>query len=153
MHTYLDTKYILMYTLMGLSAFLVPIAPLMGLVGLAIVVDTVFGLIKAFKIKEAITSRKFAQVVLKMFVYQVAILTIYMLDRFLLHGLVSGFTEIPYITTKLASLVIILSELKSINENVNIITGVNFINFFKKLLKSLRNDLGTIKDIKSLKND
>lgn len=136
----------------AIGVFLTPIIPLLILVGCFIGLDTVTGIFKAIKLKEVITSRKFGQVIIKMLIYQLVILTMYGLDILILGTFFKPFfPETEYIFTKLVTFVLIASEVKSIDENFKVIFNFSFIELFRNLLKEIRNDVKTIKEIKDLK--
>lgn len=141
----LKHKLFLLINIIG--AFLMPIAALMVLIGLMIFLDTISGLIKARKRGEAITSRKLSQTVSKLVLYQVAIITFYLLEYFLLGGIVGAFTSIPILLTKIVAMFIVGVELSSINENVTAITGINYFKKFMRLLfraKKIRKQIDEI---------
>ena len=58
-----------------LAAFFSPIYLSMFLVGMFIVCDTITGVMKAKKLNQPITSRKFSQTLSKMLFYQILIMT------------------------------------------------------------------------------
>lgn len=125
-------------------AFLAPIAPLLILVGFAIGADTLFGIVRSVKKKRAITSRRLSALVSKMFLYQFAVIGMYIVDKFLIGELVTMFTAIPLVLTKLVVATLLSIELKSINENVESGFGINLWNQFKKMVrraKSVKNDI------------
>lgn len=128
-------------------AFLLPIQALIVLVCLMIVLDTITGLWKAKKTKEKITSRKLSRVISKMVLYQVALITFFILDKFIFGELIGAFTSIPFLLTKVVAVFFVGVELISINENINSIYGVNLFKSFKKMLvraKDIRKDVDDI---------
>lgn len=153
MTNYTDIKLIMLNFFISICAFFAPLGVLALAVGIAITLDTVTGLIKAYKTKQDITSRKFSQIIIKMFVYQSSLLTLFVVDHFLLDELVKNFTEIHYASTKIGALVLVLTEFKSINENFKAVFNVDIIQFVKNLIKGIREDIGLAKDIKELKQD
>lgn len=137
--------------LASLTVFFAPLVPLLLAVGSVIALDTITGIGKAVKQKEKITSRKFGQVVAKMLIYQLTIGVMFLLDIFILGGFVSAFVSVEFAITKIVALVLILVELKSINENIEVILNVNIVKFFREFLKDIRDDIKTLKDIDNLK--
>lgn len=136
-------------------AFLTPIAPLLILVGLAIGADTIFGLIKAYKKKRAITSRRMSALISKLFLYEFAVIGIYVIDKYLIGELISLFTAIPLVLTKLVVATLLSIELQSINENVKSGFGINLWDEFKKMVrraKSVKDDIEEL-DLKDNKED
>jgi hypothetical protein len=133
-----------------ITAFLVPIIPLILIVGGAIILDTVFGVYRSFKLKESITSRKLSRLISKMVLYQSALIGFFCIEKFILDDFILIFTAIPLILTKLVSVTLIFIEAQSINENWMTITGVSIWKKFKELLyrsKELNNEF------KELSND
>lgn len=123
-------------------SFLMPIIPLILTVGGAIALDTITGVYRSYKAKEAITSRKLSVIVSKMLLYQLALVLFFVIETYVLQDIIGAFTSIPLILTKLVTTVLLFIELTSINENYKDISGVNVWDKFKDLLKRA-------KDIKS----
>ena len=131
-------------------AFLTPIIPLILIVGAAIMADTLFGVLRANKLKQSITSRKMSKLISKLFLYNGAVVLFFCIEKFILGDIIGAFTAIPLILTKLITATLLFIELTSINENYEAISGVNIWTRFKDMLhrgKELKNDLGDIKDI------
>jgi hypothetical protein len=128
----------------ALGAFFLPIQPLMLLVGMMILLDTITGLWKAYKIKERISSRKLSNVVSKMVLYQGVVITLFILEKYALAEFVTYFIEVPYFLTKLISIILIMIELMSMHENFEVITKINLWKAFKKIVtrgQEAKNDL------------
>lgn len=119
--------------LIATVALLAPVHPLLIASGVLILIDLITGVIRAFKHKEKIKSSVLRRTVTKMLVYNVAIITGFILETYLL-------PEIP--ATKLISSIIGLVEAKSILENLNEIYGTD-------LFKALLTKLGSDNDIKT----
>lgn len=129
-------------------AFLLPIKGLLILTGVAIFVDTLSGLYKAFKTKDKITSRKLSNIISKFFLYEFAILFAFVLDKYLLGELVLLLVSVPFLITKIVTVTLIFIEVYSINENVRIITGVSFFQKLKEMVtraKSIKDDINEFK--------
>lgn len=112
---------------MVIIAFFSPIKALLLLVGLFIAGDSVFGMIRAKKVGEPLTSRRFSKVVSKMVLYQIAILSFFALDKLILGDLISIFFTIPFqfLVTKVVALMLVTIELQSIRENIKVAYGVD----------------------------
>jgi hypothetical protein len=126
-----------------IGAFLMPIEPLLVLIGAMILVDTITGVYKARKKKEKVTSRKLSQVISKMFLYQLTVITFFLLDSYLLGEFVSIFTSIPLFLTKVSAILLASIEVVSINENFTAITGKSLWKQIKLILwraKELNDD-------------
>jgi len=124
-------------------AFLVPIIPLLLIVGGAILLDTIFGIIKAKKLGDPVTSRKMSKIVSKMVLYESAVVLFFCIEKFVLGDIIGLFTSIPLILTKLVVTTLLFIEGTSINENYQAISGVSIWGKFKSLLsrgKELKKD-------------
>jgi hypothetical protein len=128
-------------------AFLVPIIPLLILVFFAIIADTIFGIYKAYKLKEKITSRKMSQLVSKMLLYQLTIISLFVLEKYLLNEFTSIFTDIHLILTKLGTITLIYIEVVSLNEHIIKLYNISIWKKFKELLgrtKALKDEIDSI---------
>lgn len=117
-----------------LALVLAPIKMLMFSVGVLVVCDMILGILKARRNKEPITSEGLKRTVTKTFVYQLAILVAHLVDSELITGM--G-------VLKVVSGLIAITEVKSIFENLHIITGIDFwsagvskINTYAKFIPS-----------------
>ena len=137
--------------LVPVIAFLAPAIPLILTVGIFIVADTIFGVIKTVKQKgwKGYTSKGLSSIISKMVLYSSCVLLIFCLEKFILDEFVKILTAIPFFLTKIVAILLCYIEIKSILENFEEITGVNLWKTFKSLLsraKSIK------KDIEDLKN-
>lgn len=98
----------------------VPIHGILIAVGSAIVLDTFTGVFKSVKINgwSSIRSRKLSQVVSKMLLYEVCILFLYMIDKFVLNEFILKWLSVDYMFTKVCAILLIFVELTSIKENI-----------------------------------
>jgi hypothetical protein len=138
-------------------AFVAPIKGLLIAVGFAIVLDTVFGLIKAKKLNgwKSVSSRKLSQIVSKMVLYQSAVILFYFIDLFIMGDFIKIFSGIPFFLTKLIGALLCFIELKSIDENVKIITGSSLWDRFKEMLsrgKEIKSELSEATEEKKDEN-
>ncbi len=139
------SKAIIFFQLFG--AFLIPIRPLIFLVGLMIILDTVSGIWKAKKIGEMITSSKLSRVISKMLLYQLGLITFFLVEKYLLGEFVLLFTSIQYFLTKIVAIFFCSVELMSLNENIKTVYGINFFQLFKQILiraKTVKDDIANI---------
>ena len=132
--------------LITLSAFLMPIKPLMILVGLMIILDTIFGIWKCKKQGTEITSKGLSSIVSKMVLYEAAVILIFALEKFMLGEFVLLFTAIPLFLTKVVATLLVGIELTSMSENFKGATGISIWQKIKVML-------GRAKDIKNDVND
>lgn len=119
-------KTFLTQTFLVCLSVLAPIHAILITVGILIFVDAITGIWAAIKRLEPISSAALRRTVSKFVIYQTAIITGFLLQKYILDD------AIP--VTKLVAGVIGLVEFKSVLENANIIMGVNL---FKELLKQL----------------
>jgi DNA integrity scanning protein DisA with diadenylate cyclase activity len=124
---------------LALIAFISPIKWLIIGVGALILLDTLSGLYRAYKLKQEITSKRFGHIVSKLLLYNIAIISGYILQ------LMIGLEILPL--AKIISVAIGLTELKSITENVNEITGIDLWQFIQGYLRRNSDSLSeTIKE-------
>lgn len=110
-------------TLLGILS---PIKPLMITVGVLIFMDLITGIWAARKRGEAITSAAMRRTISKMLIYQICLISGFLVEKYLLEGLIPA--------SKLIASVMGVVELKSVLENANTITGMNL---FKELIGRL----------------
>ena len=125
-------------------AFFAPIGALLIIVGFAIFADTLFGIIKAYKRKQKITSRRMSAIISKMFLYQFCVIGVFILDKYILGDIISMFTSHELLATKLVVLTLLSIELKSINENIEAAFKINIWASLKKMVaraKEIKDDL------------
>lgn len=141
----LKSKISILFTV--IAAFLLPIQPLLILVGFMILLDTATGLWKANRLGERITSHKLSRIISKMVLYQVGVITFFVLEKYLLSELIQHFVTVPFFLTKVVAVVFVGIELQSMNENIEAVTGINFFGKFKKMLfrvKEIKNDINEV---------
>ena len=108
--------------------FFAPIKPIIMLIGISTILDTVAGIWRAKKLKETVSSRKAREgLIPKLVSYIVAILLVYATDFFIINEMVSNFISIEYLATKLIALALISVEVKSIDESFKAVKGCSFL--------------------------
>ena len=117
--------------LVALIAVFAPIQPLLLTVGVLIAADTITGVIAAYKRGEEIRSSGFSRAIVKMFVYQVVLISGFLMETYLL-------SDVGMPITKLIAGFIGMVEMKSLIENTESITGIDLLKI-KKILGS-KND-------------
>ena len=128
-------KQYLLYLSVAIISIFTPVIPMLLTIGALIVVDFLVGLYRAFKMKEQITSRKMGNTISKMFLYQLTIISLFLFETYILVGILP--------VTKIGAALISITELKSIDESVEKMTGVGV---FKKLVKIIRRGDSETKD-------
>jgi hypothetical protein len=118
-----------------LVVFFAPIKGIIILVALSTVLDTAFGVWKAKKLKESVTSKIFRHgFVPKLMSYVGAIMLVYASDFFIINYLTKEVISVDYLATKLIALMLISIEVKSMDESFQKVKGYSFINKIVKLI-------------------
>lgn len=117
-------------------AILSPVKSLLLTVGFLIIADFIFGIYRAYKNNEVITSRKMGNSISKLLLYNLAILSVYFLDTYIIG---SGL-HLEKICAGLISTV----EIKSLDESFKTIFGFSI---WDKLRKIIQRGSSTTKDI------
>lgn len=141
---------ILGYLLLSVLVFFAPIQGVVLSVGVAIGLDTFFGIWKSVKISgwKSFSSRKLSVVISKSLLYQICILTLFVIDKFILHDIAILYFQVEFIFTKILALVLIFIEGVSIKENFEVATGKDVWGILKKVLaraKEIKEDIDEIK--------
>ncbi len=111
--------------IMAIVTFFSPIHGLLLAVGAMIFMDTILGVTKAVKLEgwESVTSRRASVIISKFLLYQLTVITFFIID----YNLLNEFTRIhynnDYLVTKLVTLSLCFVEAKSIDENIKSIFG------------------------------
>ena len=129
----------------------VPVYGLLISVGAAIVLDTITGIFKSVKLSgwASIRSRKLSNVISKMALYEVCILLLFVMDKFVLNEFIKRAFGFDFMFTKICAILLIFTELVSIKENIE----ESFKIDIWKLLKATFNRAKEIKsDINELTN-
>lgn len=113
--------------LLSLIAVISPIKPLFLVTGFLIMADFIFGRYRAKKLGEKITSRKMGNTISKLLLYNIAILSVYLLNHYVI------MTTLPL--EKIVTALIGLTELKSLDESFTLLFGFSFYDKIKKILK------------------
>jgi hypothetical protein len=119
-------KQHLLALLGSLIVYFQPVYGVLLMVGFFVSMDTIAAMTAAFKNGEPITSRKFRAIFPKFIIYGVAVLVSHVIQR-------QFFPDFP--ATKIIAGYIVYSELLSIDENIEKITGQSMFRFFIKMLK------------------
>lgn len=113
-----------------LTIYFAPVYPLIAAIGFFVFADFVTGIQASRKRGEKITSRKMKSTVIKFGAYGIAVVTSFLIEKYFLDGLPA---------LKIIAGLIAFIEVKSINENIKDITGMDLfgevINRFPKLNK------------------
>ena len=125
-------------------SILLPIIPLIVVVGVLIMTDTVWGMVAAKK-KGKWNKRGVYELVSKMAIYEGLLLLSFLFDKYLIGDIVAlAVTTVPLFITKIVASILGGIELWSINGNIAEATGFDFIIRAKSALlkgKELREDI------------
>lgn len=124
-------KDFLQQLLIASLAALAPIKAIIVSVGILILADLITGIMAAHKRGEKISSAAMRRTISKMFVYQLTVISGFLLEKYLLDGVLP--------IAKIVAGVIGMVEFKSMLENVNKITGLDLLSEFIKKIGS-KND-------------
>jgi len=135
------------------ASILLLFAPIYGLliaVGAAIILDTFTGIFKSIKLNgfKSIRSRKLSNVVSKMLLYEVCVLFLFLMDKFLLNEFIVRSFGIEFMFTKICAILLMFIELVSIKENIEDAFKIEIWPMIKKLLsraKEFKSDIDEIK--------
>jgi len=132
-------KITLSSILKSLYLFFAPVGGLLLVVGLSTILDTIFGIAKAKKLGEPITSKDFRMgYVPKTMGYLGVVICIFLLDTLILNELIKNILDFDYFATKIVSLVLILNEVKSMDESWVVLKGYSFIDKFKESITQIK---------------
>jgi len=133
-------KIYLSNILTALLLFFAPIKGIILMVALATILDTGFGLWKAYKIGEKITSKIFRHgLVPKLVSYIAVIMLVYASDVFIINALTMTVVSVDFISTKVIALVLLSIEVKSMDESFVAVKGYSFIDTIKSVILKMKN--------------
>ena len=115
---------------------LAPIKPLVLLAVTSIILDTCFGIWRSWKKGNKIRSRRLSHTISKSLLYSGAIVFVFLLEKFVISDILGHFIAIDLVLTKMFTFFCVVTELKSINESYESVTGKDvwkaFVNFAKR---------------------
>jgi hypothetical protein len=121
---------------MSIITFFSPIAGLLLAVGAMIALDTILGITKAIKQEgwESVTSRKASVIISKFLLYQLTVITFFIIDYNLINEFTKAHYQNDYLLTKFITLSLCFVEAKSIDENIKAIFGFSIWTNLKEVL-------------------
>lgn len=142
-------KYYFSYFVGAICLFLAPIQGLMIAVGMAIILDTFFGIYRSIKVKgwQFITSRRLSEIISKMLLYELCMICLYTIDFFLLSEISNKFFSVEFMATKMCAVLLIFIEGVSIKENFEKATGYDVWALIKKALGRAKEVKDSVTDI------
>lgn len=126
-------KY-LNYILSSFILLFVPIYGILTAVAAAIILDTFTGIFKSIKLNGwcSIRSRKLSHIVSKMLLYEICILLLFVIDKFILNEFIFKWLSIDFMFTKICAILLIFIELVSIKENIEAAYNIKIWDLLKK---------------------
>jgi hypothetical protein len=124
---------------------LAPIKPLVLLAVTSIILDTCFGIWRSYKKGNKIRSRRLSHTISKSLLYSGAIVFIFLLEKFVISDILGHFIAIDLVLTKMFTFFCVVTELKSINESYESVTGVDI---WKKMFEFFKRSKETINELK-----
>lgn len=119
-----------------LAAFVLPVQVYLLLIGGVILLDSYYGAMWARKSGEKFSALKlFKGIRNKMAIYTPAMLGVFWLDFHLLNEFVTQFINVQSAVTKIGCAILISTELSSINEKINNLTGTSLRQRMKNTFK------------------
>jgi len=142
-------KYI-NYIISSLVLLFVPIYGLLIAVGAAIVLDTFTGIFKSVKLRGwcSIRSRILSNIISKMALYEICILFLFLIDKFVLNEFIVKWFGFDFMFTKICAILLIFIELVSIKENIEETFKVDIWALLKKAFLRAKEIKIDIEDIK-----
>jgi len=140
----------LQYIVASIVLLFAPIYGLLIAVAAAIILDTFTGIFKSIKLDgfKSIRSRKLSNIVSKMLLYEVCILLLFLIDKFLLNEFIIKSFGIEFMFTKICAILLIFIELVSIKENIEDAFKIEIWPMIKKVLSRVKEIKSDIDDIK-----
>lgn len=143
-------KTYLLNAIAGLLLFFTPIQGLVITVGMIVLLDTFTGIFKSVKLKGwcSIRSRILSNIISKMLLYEMCIVLLFPIDKFLLNDLLLHLISVEYFATKLTCIVIILIEGTSIKENIEEALNIKIWQILRNIIKRAKEVKQDIDDLK-----
>ena len=142
-------KYI-QYLIASILLLFAPIYGLLIAVASAIILDTFTGIFKSIKINgwKSVRSRKLSNIVSKMLLYEICILLLFLMDKYVLNEFIMHAFGFEFMFTKICAILLMFIELVSIKENIEEAFKVDIWQMFKKVLsraKEIKTDINDLK--------
>ena len=127
-------KY-LNYILSSLILLFVPIYGILVAVATAIILDTFTGIFKSIKLNgwKSIRSKRLSHIVSKMLLYEICVLLLFVIDKFILNEFIFKWLGIDFMFTKISAILLIFIELVSIKENIEEAYNIKIWEMLKKV--------------------
>jgi hypothetical membrane protein len=125
------------YILAALALFFAPIKGLVIAVGIAIIIDTITGVLKSIKLVgwHSITSRRLSDIISKIFLYNVCLIGLFVIDVYVLDEFFVKWFGTTYFATKMCAILLVFIESVSVKENFEAALKINIWQLMKTALK------------------
>ena len=138
-------KLYLSSVLTALFLFFAPVKGIILIVAISTIIDTFFGVWKAVKLGDDVTSKIFRKGLLsKLLTYVAATMLIFASDVFIINELTRSLVSVDFISTKILSLVLVAIEVKSMDESFIEVNGYSFIDRAKSIIVKIKNIKGQL---------
>ena len=129
------------------SSFFLPIVGILILIGVSVIVDTITGIWKSYKLKTKVTSRRLSAIISKILLYEVTVMLFYLIDFYIINDIVLAFFSVELLVTKILALVLVSIEVISINENYKAVKNIDLWQSLKNLFARAKEVTQDFKDI------
>lgn len=129
-------------------AVIAPIKPLIYVAILSILIDTCFGVWRSVKKGgwKSFKSRRLSHTISKSFLYTLAIMFVFLVEKYIAADLVAHFIAIDLVMTKITAFFCVFVEILSINENYEAVTGKNILKALKNFVLRAKEEADKFKD-------
>ena len=127
---------------------LTPVKPLVLIAVIAIILDTCFGIWRSVRKSgwKSIRSRRLSHTISKSLLYSGAIVFIFLLEKFVISDILGHFIAIDLVLTKMFTFFCEVTELKSINESYESVTGKDVWKAFVIFAKRSKEQIEDLKE-------
>jgi hypothetical protein len=109
------------------------------LVGMSTIIDTGFGVWKAKSLGEEVSSKLCRKgLVPKIKSYVIIVLLLFVADYYIVNEFTKLFIDIEFVSTKLVSLVLIVIEVRSMDESFKKVKGYSFLSKLFSTIKGIK---------------
>lgn len=139
------------YIVTSILLLFMPIYGLLVAVGASIILDTFTGIFKSIKLHGwvSIRSRKLSNVISKMALYEICILFLFVMDKYVLNEFVKHAFGFDFMFTKVCAIVLIFVELVSVKENIEETFSIDIWALLKKALNRAKETKDDINELTS----
>jgi hypothetical protein len=122
------------YILSSFVLLFVPVYGILTAVAAAIILDTFTGIFKSVKLDgwKSIRSKRLSHIVSKMLLYEICVLLLFVIDKFILNEFIIKWLSIEFMFTKICAILLIFIELVSIKENIEEAYNIKIWEILKK---------------------